>query len=42
MMAKRNRAAAVLCLIILMIFAYSFWIGARNTPQLGGSIEASE
>jgi hypothetical protein len=41
-MAKRNRAALSVFIVMLAIFAYCFWIGAQKTPTLGGSIEASE
>ena len=35
-MAKHNLAVAVLCFLILEVFAYSFWIGAQKSPADGG------
>jgi hypothetical protein len=32
-MTKTNVAVAALCCLIIIVFAYSFWIGIQNTPR---------
>lgn len=38
-MANRNLALAVLSFVIVSVFVYSFWIGARSQPQVSSAIE---
>lgn len=35
-MTKVNWAVAALCTFILIVFAYSFWIGAQKSSFEGG------
>jgi hypothetical protein len=35
-MTRSKWPVAVLCGLILLVFAYSFWISAQKSPALGG------
>jgi hypothetical protein len=41
-MMRRSWPMAVLCALILLIFAYSFWIGAQKRPAEGGPAAISD
>ena len=35
-MSGRNWGVALVCAMILVVFAYSFWVGAQKNPAEGG------
>lgn len=35
-MTSTKWALAMLCAVIVLVFAYSFWIGVQKPPELGG------
>jgi hypothetical protein len=35
-MTREFRAAAILCFFMLLVFGFSFWIGAQKPPAEGG------
>ena len=35
-MTRISWALALLCSAILLVFAYSFWIAAQKSPDMGG------
>lgn len=35
-MSRTKWAVALLCGIIVLVFAYSFWIAVQKPPELGG------
>jgi len=38
-MATNYRAVAIFCFIMLVVFAYSFWISAQPTASFDTSVE---
>jgi hypothetical protein len=41
-MFKSKWPVALLCGLILIVFAYSFWIGAQKSPSEGGPTAISD